>query len=323
MQNNPDPDALASAAAMRDLIAARLKKRVLIGYGGVCGRAENRSMMDVLRIDARRITPADVHKAGTVCLVDCQPHSGNTLLFTARPAEIVVDHHLLPRGAAWLAEFVDVRPEYGATSTILYEYLLASGVRISPNLATALFYGIQSDTQELGREAGSPDIAAFQELFLLADKKKLARIRRAPVPAEYFQVLSETLSDCLVAGTTVISRVHEHATPDMIAEIADLMLRLKDARTSVCYGLCGNVIHLSARRKDARSNVCRRMKRVVSRLGTGGGHRTMAGGQIPAGDNPERRLEVVRQRILKVFASSKEPKRLVPLPKQKRCPKTS
>jgi nanoRNase/pAp phosphatase (c-di-AMP/oligoRNAs hydrolase) len=311
-QDNPDPDALASAAALRELIRLNLHKPVAIRYGGICGRAENRAMIDILRIGARRLSPAHLDRYATVCLVDSQPQAGNNILAGRRSADVVIDHHLLPKRRPWSAVFADVRPDYGATTTILYEYLTAARVKIHPNLATAMFYGIQSDTQDLGRESGPADIRAYQELFLLTDKRKLARIRHASVPAEYFVMLAESLSSCVVAGATVISCIHPCRDADMIAEVADRMMRLEGARTAVCYGVCGDVIHLSARSIDARGNTARRMKRVVRHLGTGGGHRTMAGGQIPVEGDLDKRLALIRARILKVFAAGKEPVPLLP-----------
>ncbi len=316
MQNNPDPDSLASAAAIRDLVHSRLKKRVAIGYMGSCGRAENRAMINILHIDAKQITQAQLAGAKTVCLVDAQPNSGNNLMFTSRVPDAVIDHHLVLKRRTWTAELDDVRPEYGATSTILFEYIRACGHKPNQNLATALFYGIQSDTQDLGREACPADIEAFRELFLLIDNKKLSQIRRAPVPADYFNMLQQSLTDCEVAGSVVVSKISSCANPEMLAEVADLMMRLKGIRVSVCFGLCGENIHLSARGADARSNVAKRMRRVVSRVGTGGGHRTMAGGQVPVNEDPEKKLAMVRNRILKVFAPNKKPKSLGALAQQ-------
>jgi len=307
IQDNPDPDALGSAAAFRNLIFAHLKKRVTISYGGICGRAENRAMMDELGIDARHMTPSQLDHHKTVCLIDTQPRSGNNILHASRPAEIVIDHHILPKRNPWLAEFSDVRPHYGATSTILYEYLVATDAKISPRLATALFYGIQSDTQDLGREACPADVRAYRDLFLIADKKKLARIHNAPIPADYFRMLADSLTNCVIAGSTVVGYVPSCVNPDMIAEVADRLMRLEGMRTAVCYGICGDTIHLSARAADARGNTAERMKRVVRSLGTGGGHRAMAGGQIPLEGDAKERLALVRERILNAFARNKEP----------------
>ncbi len=305
MQDNPDPDALASAMAFRELVRHHLNRPVAIGYGGICGRAENRAMLHVLRVRAVRLTPAQLRSFRTICLVDTQPGFGNNILIRDRMPDIVIDHHVLSKRHRWTAAFADVRPEYGATATIFYEYLTASGVRIATNLATGLFYGIQSDTQDLGREGSPADARAYQELFLKADKRKLGRIRRAPVPAAYFKTLSESLANCVLAGRTVIGYVPDCRNADMVAEIADMLLRLDGVRAAVCYGVCGDKIHLSARAVDARGNMAGRMKRAVARLGVGGGHRAMAGGQIPMEGDPVKRLQLVYDRILKAFAQNR------------------
>ncbi len=317
MQDNPDPDALACAAGLRELALHHGKKRADIGYGGICGRAENRAMMEVLRIRAKHLTVAQIARYRIVALVDAQPNTGNNLLLKQRSPDIVIDHHLSPKRAKWTSEFSDVRPDYGAACTILYEYLTVSGVKINRNLATALFYGMQSDTQDLGREASIPGLHAYQEMFIKADKKKLARIRRAPVPAAYFNMLAESLSKCVLAGKTVISHIPECDNAEMIAEVADLLLRLEGVRSTVCYGLCGGKIHISARAVDLRDNMARRMKQAVRQIGTGGGHRAMAGGQVPLNGNEEKRLALVRERILKAFAHGCEPHPLLPRPRPK------
>jgi nanoRNase/pAp phosphatase (c-di-AMP/oligoRNAs hydrolase) len=98
----------------------------------------------------------------------------------------------------------------------------------------------------------------------------------------------------------------------MFAEIADLTLRLDSARTSVCYGPFKGVVYLSARAADARGNVAARMRKVVKGIGAGGGHRSMAGGQIPIPGDVEKRLALVRERLLKQFGGDGEPEPLIP-----------
>lgn len=307
IQDMPDPDALASADALRYLIHERTGKRATIGYGGICGRAENRAMIDVLRIPAKRIAVSALDAYTTLCLVDTQPRSGNNLLMSSREADVVLDHHLVPKRRNWTAGFADVRPEYGATSTLLYEYLLAARLPVSSHMATALFYGIQSDTQDLGRESCPADVRAYRDLFLIADKAKLARIHHASVPPEYFRMLADGLASSVVAGTTVVSYIPSCTNPDMIPELADRLMRLEGMRAAVCYGVCRGVVYLSARGRDARSNAAKRMRQVVAHLGTGGGHNTMAGGQIPMEGDPEKRLALIHSRILKTFAPRHKP----------------
>jgi nanoRNase/pAp phosphatase (c-di-AMP/oligoRNAs hydrolase) len=312
MQDNPDPDAIASAAALRAIIYHKLHKRAIIGYGGVIGRAENRAMLGVLGIEAHNVSQEELIRYRTICLVDAQPNSGNNILTDRRQADLVIDHHQVPRRLTWKATHTDLRPEYGAAATILYEYLLVAEMTPHVRLATALFYGIQSDTQDLGRKSTPADVEAFQQLFLMADKSKLARIRRAHVPPEYFLMLRDSLERCVVAGSAVITSVDASDNPDIFAEMADRMMRLEGAHTSVCYGRSGDIIYVSARVQDGWGNAAKRMKRVVSRLGTGGGHKTMAGGQVPAGDNPPERMRLVYDRILKHFGRGKKAQPLLP-----------
>lgn len=306
-QNSPDPDALASAAALRELFHVSLNKRADIAYGGAFTRAENRTMVQLLSINARHIDLERLRRYDIICLVDTQPRTGNNILPPARQADVVIDHHILPPNRIWTAPHTDVRPAYGASTTILYEYVRAAKLPISQSLATAMFYGIQSDTQDLGRESGPADIQAYRELFLIADKRKLARIHRAPVPAEYFQMLADSLATCIVAGSAVISRIQTCHHPEMIAEVADLLIRLEKTRTAVCYGICGKNVFLSVRATSVQGNAAKKMLRVVRGIGTGGGHRMMAGGQIPLGDCPKARIDLINERLLQVFAPGKQP----------------
>lgn len=313
MQNNPDPDAIASAAALKRLVRETGTKRVVIGYGGIVGRAENQAMLRVLDIETQHVRPQQAAASKTVCLVDTQPLRTNNVLWRDRAPEIVIDHHLAPgKRRGWSAEFVDVRPDYGATSTILYEYLLAADIKPSQDLATALFYGIRSDTQDLGREAGPADIAAFQQLAPLADLRKLARIRRAPVSAKHFKTLADSLRNAVITGRTVICPVPDQTTPDMIAEVADMLLRLERARMTVCYGDCGGLIYVSVRAVDSRSNAARCVQRLLKGLGSGGGHRTMAAGQIPVTGDSEPLLEKLGQRIIEEYGGGQALEPLAP-----------
>ena len=319
-QDSPDPDALASAAALKELLGAKLRKQADIGYGGTFSRAENRAMVRLLRIKAGHVEPGRVDDYALVCLVDTQPYSGINALPPSRQADVVIDHHRLPVRRSWSARHADVRPGYGASTSILYEYIEAAGLPLGRDLATAMFYGIQSDTQDLGRESSAADVYAYRELFLIADKKKLAKIHRAPVPAEYFRTLGESLANVVVAGTTVVSCIQSCHSGEMIAEVADLLLRLEGMTVAVCYGVCGDKIYLSVRTSSSAGNAALKMSRVIRGIGTGGGHRTMAGGQVALGDDPEGRLALVRERILRVFARGKPVVRLSPRGEPGPCP---
>ncbi|HYH46450.1 MAG TPA: bifunctional oligoribonuclease/PAP phosphatase NrnA, partial [Thermoanaerobaculia bacterium] len=48
--DNPDPDALASAMILSNVLRSAFKQRVTIAYGGIVGRAENRAFVRVLKL---------------------------------------------------------------------------------------------------------------------------------------------------------------------------------------------------------------------------------------------------------------------------------
>src|SRR5215210_5432982 len=82
--DNPDPDALASAAALKFLVHELAGKEAVIAQGGIVGRAENRAMLTYLNIDLRPV--GELHLASNVhvALVDTQPGRTNNSL----PADV-------------------------------------------------------------------------------------------------------------------------------------------------------------------------------------------------------------------------------------------
>ncbi len=148
--DNPDPDSLACAAALRHLIQQKLGKTPVIGLSGIIGRSENRSLVSALDIPLVPISELLPKFQGSVILVDTQPQRGNNALPAEITPTVVIDHHP-DWGRNGDVAYVDIRESYGATSTIVTEYLQEAEVPVDPIVATALFYGKSSETQHLGR----------------------------------------------------------------------------------------------------------------------------------------------------------------------------
>jgi nanoRNase/pAp phosphatase (c-di-AMP/oligoRNAs hydrolase) len=295
--NNPDPDAVASAFALRQLLTERLHVETHIAYHGIIGRAENRALVRYLEYPLRRLTASDFHRSDALALVDAQPGAGNVTLPRESRLAIVIDHHP-GREATTAADFFDVRPEVGATSTILTEYLRAAGFEPSPMIATALFYGIKTDTMGLIRDTSPADAAAFCYLQSRVDMEALSRIERAQVPVDYFQGFNAALQAAHIYGKVVIAYFGPLNYPDLGAEIADVLLRLRGVRWVVCMGFFEQTLHMSVRTRN-RGGAGKLVQEVIGDLGTAGGHGTVSGGQIPlAQEQPEQLAERLSQRVL-------------------------
>src|SRR5262245_33200556 len=187
LQDDPDPDGTASAIALRTLLGRNRSTTPLFAFGAAT-RPENVAMLRLLDVTIEPATVDILRAFPCVALLDVQPaYFGERL----GRAHIVIDHH--PRVSPIEVEYCDLRPQYGATSTILTEYLEADGADVSQRLATALLYGIKSDTLMLNRETGPADLRAFMSLYPLTNYNTLRRIERPELPLSFAEFLARVL----------------------------------------------------------------------------------------------------------------------------------
>jgi nanoRNase/pAp phosphatase (c-di-AMP/oligoRNAs hydrolase) len=215
--------------------------------------------------------------------------------------DIVIDRHDWCQETA-AARFSDVRPELGATSTILTGYLQAAGVEPAAPLATALFYGIKTNTMGLARNASPADAAAYIYLRPKIEVEALAQIERAQVPADYFRSFDTALREARVHDGLVISYLGVMSYPDLAAEIADVLLRLEESHWVICLGVHHDVLFISVRARGLGGGAGQLVQAIVEIEGTAGGHRTMAGGQVPLlGRNAEQVVHEISRRALQAL----------------------
>ena len=300
MQDNPDPDSIAAAMALRRLANAVAGLKCSITHGGTVGRGENRALVHYLDLNMLQLSQVKFEQYDIIAMVDTQPGTGNNSLPQNTVPQMVFDHHPFRRTTR-LCEFYDVRREYGATSTILLEYFQQAGLVPDAPLATALLYAIRSDTQDLGREATQADIRAIELLFPIANERMLSEIQRGSVPKVYFQMRSEALQNARIYEQSIVTHIGQVDNPDMIGEVADLLLREDNTNWTLCSGFYENRLLLSIRTSVEQNRADRVIKSIVARKGTGGGHLTYAGGQIPLKRNTESEKRHLKKHIEKKF----------------------
>jgi nanoRNase/pAp phosphatase (c-di-AMP/oligoRNAs hydrolase) len=308
--DHPDPDALASAVTMTRVLRGAFGLRATAAYGGIIGRAENREMVRVLKLNLCHVRHLQMKRFQHFVLVDTQPQTGNNQLPAGVVPEIVLDHH--PRRAATKAvPFADIRPEYGATATLAAGYLLASGLRVTSYEATALVYAIRTETRDFGREASSPDKRVYDLLLPQVRKEDLARIQHPRLPLHYFALLHRALERLEGVDNLVVSHLGVVPQPDIVPEIADLLLRLEGKTWALCTGQHLDRLYLSLRTTNARADAGRLMRRLVGSSGRGGGHGTMGGGWVPAAADADRQQKRLTERLAR--ALRRDPARVEPL----------
>src|SRR6266545_2254620 len=170
----------------------------------------------------------------------------------------------------------------GATSTLVAEYFRASGLKLSADVATALFYGIKADTRDLGRQTTKQDVDAYLWLFPLVDKDALSEIEHPKLPQEYFVLYHTAIERAQVYDDAVVCDLGEIYAPDMVAEVAERFMYLEGMRWSLGFAEYEDALFFSVRTNDRRMNAGRLIRDVIEvRGGSAGGHGTMAGARLP------------------------------------------
>ncbi len=276
--DNPDPDSVSSAVTLAYIIKNKFKIPTTVKYGGIVGRAENRAMIRVLGLRVSPLSDSDFKAGVDFAVVDMQPKTGNSSFPKNRKPVIVIDHHALRKTTK--SDYIDVRIEYGATATILTEYLLESGLEIPIQLATALSYGISSETQDLGREAQEKDVQAYLALFPISNKKLLANIEHPKLSRDHFITLSRALHHSFIYKNAIATSLGEIKNPDFVPFTADFMLRLERISWALCLGRYNNKIIVSIRTTNTQGGAGRFLRSLIGKKGTAGGHGMIAGGQV-------------------------------------------
>lgn len=296
--NDPDPDAIAGAIALRYLLNKQTNIKIWLAYNGLIGRAENKALVDYLGRPLQLVSNLEIPSQIPVALVDTQPCAGNNIIPVGSRVALVIDHH--PRCNQTIpVGFADIRTNVGSTSTIMVQYLQAAKLEPDQQLATALFYGIKTDTMGLSREASPKDAAAYFYLQPRIDFDALIEIERAQVPVAYFKDFYNALHATKIYNNVIFTYMGLLDYPDLAAETADQLLRLEGSKWVICMGVFENDLTLSVRTRSRQGGAGKLAQAIVGSEGIAGGHGSMAGGHLPLNGRDPKRLSIrIRRRAL-------------------------
>lgn len=301
--NFPDPDSLASGMALAELLSIKWQISSRLIYSGVVARAENRAML-------RLLTPgweyqeqvSNYEEYSSIALVDTQPGAGNNSFPSNQTPQIVIDHHNPIRDLSHIVPFSDIRPEVGATVTLLYQYYAAAEIVPDAIMATAMFYGLHTDTLGLARGTSTADEIVYFNLLGLLDRNKLVQVEQAGLSREYFQAYCAGLGAAWVFGKAVVSDLGAMHRPDLAGEMADVLIRLDEAQAVLCMGTHHQVLYFSIRTKSLEKDAGTMAQALAIGFGKAGGHGSISGGQIPLDNQQVSSLAaILRQRFLGVM----------------------
>jgi nanoRNase/pAp phosphatase (c-di-AMP/oligoRNAs hydrolase) len=272
---NPDPDSMGSALAVKRLLWRHVKK-TSVAHIGKIERLDNRAMRDLLSIPMAsldEVVPGDFNR---FVLIDSQPDHSEA--FSSFQYDAIIDHH--PKTRDWRAPYVDIRPEYGATATMLSEYLRAARIRPSQALATALLYGIKTDTSNFERHATLQDIEQFRYLFQYANLHRLLKIENSDLRERDLKYFQTALKKRIVSRKKMYAHVGNVANADICVQIADFFMRVYEVGWSFVSAVCDETLTIVLRSDGHRKDAGKLAARAFGALGSAGGHRGAARAEL-------------------------------------------
>jgi nanoRNase/pAp phosphatase (c-di-AMP/oligoRNAs hydrolase) len=277
LHNDPDPDAMASGLALRNILR-RTKATAIIGALRGVTRPENLRMVNLLDLQVETVTPESLKEFDRLAMVDVQPSYFGGLI---DHVDLVIDHH--PEQQGYNATFKDIRADYGSTCTILTEHLRAVDVNISERTATAMLYAIKSDTLFFSRHTNRVDLESFSYLYPLADAALIRKMEGAEITLERLEYVMKANQCGRLSGQVFCAYLGVCPREDLIPYVADFFLQVEHVKWTVIAGIVNDSFVTSVRNLGYTKNAGEFVRRYFADIGSAGGHRAMAKAVVPIG----------------------------------------
>lgn len=274
--NFPDHDSVAAAFGLQHFFS-HFDITSYITYDGEIQRESLRRMIKELNIEIKHISHYYMSEGHKIVIVDgCKGHKNVTDLIGEEIG--IIDHHLTISPES--VPYSDIRSDYGACSSIIFNYFTEHQKMIDRNVASALLIGINMDTALLTRGVVDADLEAFSNLYMISDIERVNSILR-----NYIEI------DDLFYYKEAINRTHYHremsfcylpqgCSQNLVGILADFFLALKEIDFVVICAKNGNIINFSVRNENPSWNASAIIQEVLKGVGFGGGHRDLAGGIV-------------------------------------------
>jgi nanoRNase/pAp phosphatase (c-di-AMP/oligoRNAs hydrolase) len=271
---NADPDSIASALAVSRLLWRKVSNVTTTNINTI-NRPDNLAMKRLLGATLVPFNEINIDQFNRIVMVDSQPDHSE--LMAALSPHVIIDHH---PDTGVEAPFMDIRPNYGATATIMTEYLRAARIKPSVKLATGLFHAIKTDTDDFKRQTLIEDVLAFQYLFRYANIHLARKIEQADLRLDFLKYFKTALHTMRLRKSRVFVHLGAVVNPDICVIIADFFMRISSVTWSIVSGTYNRKLIIIFRNDGIRKNAGDVAKESFGHIGSAGGHKNMARAEI-------------------------------------------
>ncbi|MBN1410542.1 MAG: DHH family phosphoesterase [Spirochaetales bacterium] len=272
----PDHDSVASAYGFQMLLKNRGINSSLI-FNGTIQRDSLKEMIERLKINIKSQTEYPLKHTDKIIIVDgCKGNKNVTDLVGEEIA--VIDHHEV--AAPDDVKFSDIRPEYGACSTLIHKYYMELDMEPVPSVCTALIIGLLVDTALLTRGVCNEDIEAYSRLYMEADTGFVNKSLRNSIQEKDLKFYREAINNVRIEDRIAFCYFDDGCNQNLMGIIGDFFLSINEVDFVLLCAKNGNVINFSLRSETDKWNAAVIMQSLLKGIGFGGGHSDMAGGII-------------------------------------------
>jgi len=270
-----DPDSMASALAFKRLMWRRVAS-ITISNINIVDRPDNIAMIRLLGIKMTHINDIKPECYNRFVTLDSQP--GHNEFFSRFHFDVIIDHH---PDTKYANAFSDIRPLYGATASIMTEYVIAAKIKPSVKLATALFHSIKTDTCNFERKAIVEDMKAFQYLFKFANLQLARKIEQSEIRLSQLKYYQKALAAKVVHKSKLFCHLGPVENPDICVNIADFFMKIESVQWSIVSGTYNERLIIIFRNDGIRKNAGTVSSNIFGNIGSAGGHKSAARAEIP------------------------------------------
>jgi nanoRNase/pAp phosphatase (c-di-AMP/oligoRNAs hydrolase) len=274
---NADPDSIASALALKRIFWKNAHRIEIYRINSI-KRADNLAFVKFLDVELNHIRLLKPSLIQKWALVDSQPHHHES--FMNHQYNIIIDHHPISKSVS--ADFLDIREDYGANSSIMTEYIKVGKIKPSPKLATALFYGIKTDTHNFVRATVPNDMNAFKYLYPFVRMGIITKIESSEMTRGMLSKYRLALEKIVFIKDIAFVHMERVDNPDLLVQIADFFMKIAEIQWSIVSGVYKNNLVVILRNAGFSGNAGKTARKAFGRWkGSAGGHRHAARAEIP------------------------------------------
>ena len=273
--NIPDADSLAAGFGLYRYFEAAGKQPLFFYAGPPVTKPNLTGMIASLEIP---VTHAPTLKEwdGLLITVDCQYGAGNVARVAA-PHVAVIDHHIQEKE---LPALCDLRPWLGSCATLVWDLLRQESFAPDTTLATALYYGLFTDTNGFSEMRHPLDRDMWDTLRInehILKRLKLSNLSLIDL-AQVSTALNALSTDPELRFALIPA---PPCDPNILGVISDLSMQVDSLDLVVAYCLLPNGdVKFSTRTYSRETKASELASWLAEGVGSGGGHREKAGGYI-------------------------------------------